>query len=294
MYIYSVEFNFLIKMSGKKKFEYKQLELFELFLFNCQKSIETVVDNVEKDIKLDNSNVIKNISFDQKEIIWNIMQLYNNGQPIDCDMTASSLKFYEPKKSDKYNIPEPKILFDVYPQQDRIQKITPFGKLPLEDNSIHSIMVDLPFVISPKTCASFNVEGTNMIAKRFSSWYPYMEAYENMYWWIQECNRVLDDGGILIYKMQDTISGSIFHSFIEFAKICAQNLDMYMIDEFILEAKARLIASSKIKQQQHARKFTSNFLVFKKDNKLGSKFNPLKIYEQCKNNVFEGKKWEYK
>ena len=41
-------------------------------------------------------------------------------------------------------------------------------------------------------------------------------AYDNHYWWINECNRVLEDGGIIVWKMQDTISGSIFHNFIEF------------------------------------------------------------------------------
>ena len=55
------------------------------------------------------------------------MQLYNDGKPFDCDMTASTLKFYEQKKSDKYVIPEPKYLFDVYPQMDKIKKIEPIA-----------------------------------------------------------------------------------------------------------------------------------------------------------------------
>ena len=47
--------------------------------------------------KLNNSNVIRDISFDQKEILYNIMRLYNDGKPFDCDMTASELKFYQSK-----------------------------------------------------------------------------------------------------------------------------------------------------------------------------------------------------
>lgn len=253
---------------------------------------------VDGEIKttVNHHTVIRNISSDQKEIIHSIMELYNNGEPFDCDMTASSLKFYERKKGDEFVIPEPKILFDVFPQQDKIKKITPLEKLPLEDGSIHSIMVDLPFVISPHNSPSFtkNQEGANVIQNRFWSWYPYMEGYENMYWWIQECNRVLDDNGILVWKMQDTISGSIYHSFIEFAKVCAQDLDMYMIDEFILRADVRLIATSKIKKQQHARKYTSNFIVFVKDKELGRKVSPLRILEECKKSVYEGKVWEVK
>lgn len=75
--------------------------------------------------KLNNSNVIKNISFEQSEILWNIMQLYNDGNPFDCDMTASELKFYNGGKGHKYVIPEPKILFDVHPTQDKIKKNHP-------------------------------------------------------------------------------------------------------------------------------------------------------------------------
>ena len=75
------------------------------------------------------------------------MQLYNDGKPFDCDMTASELKFYGETKGYKYIIPEPKILFDVYPTQEKIKKIVPFQPLPLEDNSIHS----MSFILIVKT-----------------------------------------------------------------------------------------------------------------------------------------------
>ena len=101
--------------------------------------------------KLNNSNVIRNLYYDQKEILYNIMQLHNNGKPFDCDITASTLNFYKNSKNEKFIIPTPKYLFDVYPQSEEIQKITPFEKLPLEDNSIESIVIDLPFVIAPSS-----------------------------------------------------------------------------------------------------------------------------------------------
>ena len=71
-----------------------------------------------------NNTVIKNISFDQSEILLNIMKLYNDGQPFECDITASELKFYQKNKQNKYDIPIPKILMDVYPQREDIIKIT--------------------------------------------------------------------------------------------------------------------------------------------------------------------------
>ena len=245
---------------------------------------------------LNNQTIKRNISTDQSVILKDIMDLYNDGKPFDCDMTASTLAFYRKKKKEAYQIPCPKILFDVYPQNDDTQKITPFEKLPLEDGSLKSIVVDLPFVISPKTCKSFveNKEGTNMIAKRFASWYPAKEFYENAYWWIGECYRVLEEGGICVWKMQNTVSGGLSHWFTTYSHIVAQDYGFYVIDEFILQAKSRLISPSKYKKQQHARKFTSTFLVFKKDKKLADKSNILKILGECKENNLEHKVWEIK
>ena len=264
-----------------------------LILKNALNGID--VDTPEAKKLITNDNIIKNISFDQSEILWNIMQLYNGGQPFDCDMTASELKFYG-KGRGAYEIPVPKILFDVCPQNENTIKITPFQKLPLEDNSISSIICDLPFVISPKTCKSFieKKDGSCLIANRFSSFYPAEELFENIYWWIKEAFRVLKDNGILIWKMQSTVSGGRQVWAAPFSFIAACKVGFYPIDEYILEAKARLISNSKIKAQKHARKYTSNFYVFKKDDKLANKNNILKILNDCENNVFEGKVWEIK
>lgn len=80
-------------------------------------------DKVNNEGKLNNSNIIKNISYDQTEILHNIGLLYNNGSDqFDADMTASSLCFYGNGRG-KYNIPEPKILMDVFPQREDIIKI---------------------------------------------------------------------------------------------------------------------------------------------------------------------------
>lgn len=260
---------------------------------NAVNGIDVDTPSVKKLIT--NNNIIKNISFDQSEILWNIMKLYNNGEPFECDMTASELKFYG-KGRGAYEIPVPKILFDVYPQSENVKKIIPFNKLPLEDSSISSIVCDLPFVISPKTCKSFveKKDGSCLIANRFSSFYPAEELFENMYWWIKECFRVLKDDGILVWKMQSTVSGGRQVWAAPFSFLAASKIGFYPIDEYILQAKARLISNSKIKEQKHARKYTSNFYVFKKDNKLAKKNNIVKILEDCENNVFEGKIWEIK
>ena len=120
------------------------------------------------------------------------------------------------------------------------------------------------------------------------------EGYENIYWWINECKRVLKDGGIIVWKMQSSVSGGLQHLLSEFSALCAADCGLYIIDQFFLEAKARLISASKINKQQHARKYTSTFWVFKKDDKKNSKTNLLQKLTKCKNEVFEGKIWPIK
>lgn len=245
---------------------------------------------------INNNNIIRNISYDQSEILLNIMNLYNNGKPFECDITASELKFYKKSKKDKYEIPTPKVLMDVYPQSDNIIKITPFKRLPVEDDALTSIVVDLPFVISPhKAPSSVNPkEGSQLIFQRFSGFYPVAEMYENYYWWLSECYRVLKDGGICVFKCQSTVSGGIEHSTEEFSFMAANKIGFYTIDKFYLEAKARLISNAKMKTQCHARKYTSSFYVFQKDKKFAEKTNYFKMIESYQNNSLENKIWEVK
>jgi hypothetical protein len=234
--------------------------------------------NTEKNTnngKLNNSNIIKNISYDQTEILHNIGKIYNNGSDqFDADMTASSLGFYNGTRGCKYNIPEPKILMDVCPTREDILKIEKWGPLPIEDKSIHSLVIDLPFVISPANAPSAQQpkEGSNLIYKRFASYYPVDNLYLSYYHWLSEASRVLEDGGICIFKCQSCISGGIRHNIEEFSFMAAQRLGFKMEDKFTLLAKARLISPNKYKAgQKHSRSYTSEFLVFVKDPKKKSK-----------------------
>lgn len=257
--------------------------LFSLFDENeSEDEVTSLVASAKTDEKLDNSSVIRNISFDQSEILHNIMHLYNGDKAFDCDMTASELKFYTKTKGSKYEIPEPKILFDVFPKQDKIKKIEPLGKLPLEDNSIDSIVIDLPFVVSPPEApsAKTNKEGASLIFKRFFGYYPVDKLYESYLHWIYEAYRVLKPDGICVFKTQSTVSGGVQHNTEEWSFMCAQRAGFTMEDKFVLEAKARLISASKIKKQVHARKYTSVFLVFKKIMKKKNKnFNYFDLLE---------------
>ena len=133
-----------------------------------------------------------------------------------------------------------------------------------------------------------------LIFKRFSGFYPVAEMFENYWWWMSECNRVLKDNGIIIWKTQSTVSGGINYQTEEFSFMCANKLGLYTIDKFYLEAKARLISNAKMKTQCHARKYTSSFYVFKKDKKFAEKNNYFKMIEDYITNSLENKIWEVK
>jgi ubiquinone/menaquinone biosynthesis C-methylase UbiE len=89
---------------------------------------------------------------------------------------------------------------------------------------------------------------------------------------IKEFYRVLKDKGVLVCKIQDSISsGKQFLSHIELINQ-AIKLGFYPKDIFILLSK-NVILSPKHNKQQHARKFHSYFVVFnKEDNKVKYSF----------------------
>jgi hypothetical protein len=218
------------------------------------------------------SEVIKSISYNQHEILYNIMQLHNEGKPYECDVTYSKGGFYGYHQYDGmlYYIPSPSLKFDVCPQTVDTQKLEVMGKFPMEDNSIHSIVIDLPFVVAPKTANSVaNDDGKkrrNIMHKRFSSFYPVKEMLDTYAHFIREAYRVLDEGGICVFKTQNNVSGGKFICTEEFSWLEACKSGFHILDRFTLLAKSRLI-SGKIKKQQHARNFSSTFWVLKKDTK---------------------------
>ena len=226
------------------------------------------------------NDVIRSIGYNQHEILYNIMQMHNDGKPFDCDPTYSIGNFYGKFNITKVNgetieieIPAPKYKFDVCPQVEGVEKIEPLGKLPLEDNSIDSICIDLPFVIScgpsmntPDVDENGNKVKNNLISRRFASYYPVAELLKSYKHFLKESYRVLKEDGILVWKTQGTISGSKFLVSPYYSRLIAESIGFDSLDEFILLAKNRLV-SGKINKQQHARSFHSYFLVFKKSLK---------------------------
>jgi hypothetical protein len=224
------------------------------------------------------NDVIKSIGENQHEILYNILKLYNNGEDCECDPpTYSKGGFYNQSK--EFVINPPKYKFDVYPIVDGVEKIEPLGKFPLDDNSIQSINIDLPFVISvgPSLNEPYDKEKkNNIIHRRFTGYYPVQTMFESYSHFLEEAFRVLKPGGICVFKTQRTISGSITYLTPEYSWLCASQIGFYTLDRFTLLAKSRLI-SGKIKKQQHSRSFDSQFYVFQKPTK--GTFQPVNYFK---------------
>ena len=209
-------------------------------------------------------DIIKSVSDNQFEILHNIQKLYLKGENFDCDTTFSKGGFYD--KGGIWNIAAPKYKFDVYPLSSDVTKIEPFGKWPgLEINSLKSIVIDLPFVCSPKpTKEQLDNPKSCIIATRFHGYYPIEEMFRSYYFFLYNAYKYLKPGGYCIFKCQPVVSGGKRYSTHYYTLQVAESLGFHHRDEFILCAKSRLIGN--IKRQEHARCFHSYFYVFQKND----------------------------
>ena len=195
------------------------------------------------------ADLVKSISYDQEEIIKNIMFLQGIEQ-FDLDPTYSKGVFWK-------NITPPALKFDLYPKtEDTIQASA--EKLPLETESLDSIMFDPPFLVGHTKS-----KNKSIIKERFGEF----RTIPILWSWYFECliefQRLLKKKGTLVFKCQDTVSGGKNHfSHVKIINM-AEDLGFYTKDLYVLLAKSRMIGWN-CANQQHARKFHSYFLVFEK------------------------------
>jgi hypothetical protein len=195
--------------------------------------------------------IISSIGYDQLKILHDIVGLYCANK-IDCDPTYSIGNFYKSGL-----VPQPRLKFDLTPQVEGVKQADS-RHLPLEKESVESIVFDPPFVSGT---ASNGKRG--IIKERFSYmrkvkdlWVYYNESMNEFY-------RVLKPNGILVFKCQDSVEDH--KNFFSHCEIMNQalNIGFEPVDVFILMAKNRII-QKKLNAQQHARKFHSYFWVFEK------------------------------
>ena len=209
---------------------------------------------------------ISSISYNQEEIISNILKLHVPQGFIDCDLTYSKGNFYK-----SGIIKEPIYKFDKFPQtEDTVQSCA--TNTPLENESVNCIMFDPPFLAT--TGKSLKIENdSNKINKRFGVFENELDLHLFYNKTLKECKRILKNNGILIFKCQDKVSSGKQYMSHHIIMQQAINLGYYPKDLFVLLSKNRIIADWQTKNQQHARKFHSYFLVFeKKKSKIDYNF----------------------
>lgn len=195
--------------------------------------------------------LIKSINFNEIEILEDINFLFLDGKGFECDPTYGRGKFYQS------GFKVPSLVFDLYPRFDFVRESCA-TKLPIEDGAIHSLVFDPPFV------AGHTKKPTGIIGEKYFG-FPYMkdvwEFYDKS---ITEHYRILAEGGIYVFKCQDSCSSD--KNWISHARVIAlaEAAGFYTRDLFILLAKNRLIGHNCHNKQKHARKFHSYFIVFEK------------------------------
>lgn len=211
-----------------------------------------IVLNYQHLIQLPKSFLISTVSDNQHEILNNILRLHIKRKQIDCDLTYSIGCFYK-------HLPQPVLKYDKYPQ---IEGVLPLeSAFNLEADTLHSIVVDLPFIIrNNKGGKSIN---TYKIANRFNSFGSVKKLYDANDYILSLAYDKLEKKGILIVKTMDVIFAGKQHWVANYVINKATDLGFEMIDLFILIANKKLLRSDGC-IQHHARKFHSYFLVFRK------------------------------
>lgn len=195
-----------------------------------------------------NKNAIKTISYNQSEILAWIMRLYNNRQPFECDLTFSIGNFYR-------HIPQPQYKYDKYPQVEGVKPLDEVDLLP--DESFHSVVYDLPFIVSSGAMSK--------IKERFTYFESIDEIYRANDEMLERSHRILKEQGLLIVKTMDVCHGNKQLWISDYVVQKAYDLGFQLIEKFILLSNLRLFARTH--QQKVARKYHSYFFVFRKCKK---------------------------
>jgi hypothetical protein len=203
---------------------------------------------------------VKSISYNQHQIIKWILQLHCEGD-IELDPTYSTGGFY------KQGVKEPKYKFDIFPVRPGVIKAAA-EDLPIEDNSIKTMIFDPPFLSTKgKSLDNPTSDAQNKTVRRFGCYPTERELFVFYKEAIVEFKRILEPGGILIFKCQDKVSSGKQYMSHNFVINCAEELGFYTKDLFVLLSKNRMVPKWQTLNQQHARKFHSYFLVFENSNK---------------------------
>lgn len=194
------------------------------------------------------SNLIKSVSDNQDEILKNIISLYVRKGYIDCDLTFSKGMFYK-------TIPLPLLKYDKYPYSNEVSPLE--EAYELKDSSLHSIVVDLPFIVRTPN------EAISLINQRFNSFSTIEELYSTNISMLELAYKKLKNRGLLIMKTMDINFNGTQYWIGNFVQNEAFRIGFELVDTFILISRTKILSANG-NIQHCARKWHSYFFVFKK------------------------------
>ena len=194
-------------------------------------------------------NIIKSVSDSTNEILLSIMSLYNNNELIECDLTYSKGIFWKDLQSPEYK-------YDKFPLNELVRPLVEAEKLP--DNSLSSIIFDLPFLIKDEKSAK-----SSLVSQRFDSFRTVDELYQVNSEMLALSYRLLTDKGLLVIKTMDIYHNGRQYWISDFVHSKAIEIGFELLDKFILLSKSKILSPSGF-AQHCARKWHSYFFVFRK------------------------------
>jgi len=196
---------------------------------------------------------IKSYNFNHDLLLKEMIELHGNGQ-IDYDPTFSKGNFYKnikkPKFYSDFSIGNPLFFSDMC-------------NMPFKRNTFKSIMIDPPFLWSSGKSLKVIKKNCNIIISRFTL---FKNKKKLLYFYklaIGEAYRVLKKDGVLFFKCQDVVNGSL-NNFIHIDVFNIAVSRGFIAKDLFLFLKENRLKSGKWKKQNFARKHHSYFWVFHK------------------------------
>jgi len=186
-------------------------------------------------------------SDDQTQILRTISTVYNRGFPFECDPMYNAGSFYK-------RFPGPRWKYDLNPTVPGCE----YGDatdLPLDDDSVLSVILDPPFLVGNSK--------TGVMKERYTK-IPTMEALRELYFGIvKEAYRILMPKGILVFKIQDVVSGGIKHPLSFLVHDYCESVG-FAYEDMLTLVRHNPMPQPARKAQQHTRSADCKFFVFRK------------------------------
>ena len=189
----------------------------------------------------------KSVFENEQDLLKAIIEIHLGGNDIECDPMYFKGNFY------KDGINKPKHIFDINPQTSDCL-IGDATNLPLEANSLDSIILDPPFLfgVHGKTKEYYSSK-THTIFQNFDELYI---CYEKI---IKESYRLLKKNGTLIFKCQDYTDSQTTMTHVHAYHLAT--LQGFYAKDLAILVKPNKITNPNL-TQRHLRKIHTYFWIF--------------------------------